>query len=340
MASIVSLSYLLAIWTPFRAIAHYASNNLSAVPFAYFETFYLIVLLYSIFMRKAPRHWIDYARYLGFAILLILGLALDIASRNNAFLSSFNGSLLIRCFYALSFLILIFLRRPQLHWEFVGYMLLFAFGISYLPFLVSSKTYIVCSFFFALSGGVLSFFSRAALKSRESDRFLFIDCPALLALLPGLSFNSKVGYRSAFPFWLPSLIIAIVVMGVAGLAYWQRQKQKPKKSKGPLWARVTGSALIGLIVGFAYAWCGISSFNVAFDCAEPQYQIVTITDLKYVNRVRTHGYYSLSFEGLDGGCTIAVPESIYVDLQIGEKVEVAYCPGLFGEDYYIHPSYL
>lgn len=67
---------------------------------------------------------------------------------------------------------------------------------------------------------------------------------------------------------------------------------------------------------------------------------MTITDLKYVNRVRAHGYYSLSFESLDGGCTIAVPESIYVDLQIGEKVEVAYCPGLFGEDYYIHPSYL
>ena len=291
-------------------------------------------------MNKPQRPWIDYARYIGFGIFLILGLALDIAGNNNAFLSSLEGNLLTRSFYCLACLILIFLRHPQLHWELIGYMLLFTFGISYFPFLVSSKVYIAATFFFALFGGMASLLSRIVFKSKDNERFFFIDCPALLALLPGLSFNSKVGYITNFPFWIPALIIAIVVMGIAGLFYWFKQKREPKKTKNPLWIRVSGWALAGFILGFAYAWCGISSLNVAFDYTEPQYQTVAITDLKYVNRVRARGYYTLSIETAEGHCSIAVPKSIYVDLDIGDTVEVAYCPGLFGEDYYIYPTYL
>ena len=291
-------------------------------------------------MRKLKRPWIDYTRYTGFVALLILTLALDIAGNHNAFLSSLSGNLLTRSFLCLAFLILIFFRRPQLHWGLIIYLLIFTFGISYFPFLVSSKVFIISSFFFALFGGAITLFFRIVFKSTDAELFLFVDCPALLALLPGLSFNSKVGYLTDFPFWIPSLIIAIAIMGISGFGYWLKQRRTPKKAKNPLWARVTGWALGGFILGFAYAWCGISSLNVAFDYTEPQYQTVAITDLKYVNRVRARGYYTLSFETAEGHCSIAVPKSIYVDLDIGDTVEVAYCPGLFGEDYYIYPTYL
>lgn len=296
--------------------------------------------VYCCSMSKPKRPWIDYARYSGFGIFLILGLALDIAGNNNAFLSSLEGNIFTRSFYCLACLILIFLRHPQLHWGLIVYLLIFTFGISYFPFLVSSKIFIISSFFFALFGGAITLFFRIIFKFTDAELFLFVDCPALLALLPGLSFNSKVGYLTDFPFWIPALIIAIAIMGISGFIYWLKQRRAPKKAKNPFWARVTGWALAGFILGFAYAWCGISSLNVAFDYSEPQYQAVTITDLKYINRVRAKGYYTLSFKTAEGYCSIAVPKSIYVELEIGDSVEVAYCPGLFGEEYYIYPTYL
>ena len=86
------------------------------------------ILVYCCSMSKPKRPWIDYARYSGFGIFLILGLALDIAGNNNAFLSSLEGNIFTRSFYCLACLILIFLRHPQLQLA-LGYQLAIVFAI-------------------------------------------------------------------------------------------------------------------------------------------------------------------------------------------------------------------
>ena len=294
---------------------------------------------------RDEKKWITLTRYVAFGVLFLVGLVLYAVFPHNAYLSSVPGQWLIRSFFFVSILVLLLFRQKQLFFPIVLYALSFAFVISYLILLVPMKIYCMACLLFAVVGGiagVLVFLIRK--KEKVQSYFSWIEFPAFISLLPCCSFAWKLGFVSTMPFWIPSVVVAVLAL-VVTIIYSYRKIQKKveeekQKKKMPVWVRSVGWGTCGFILAWIIVWGGLVTVNACFDFSDGEPVTCLVTGKDIVDTTRSPRVYQLEFEAKEGFCEIGVPKETYDHLEIGDSIEVVYFEGLLGEGYYIYPEYL
>lgn len=119
-----------------------------------------------------------------YSIPLIIFLALNIASNNNDFLSSTNGSILIISFFFIFLVGIIFVRKKQLHFLVSLYLLISSFVFCFLNIFLAYRYYILILVLLSLTGFIFYLFPKKFERELAFTSIfsLFLIFPALKML--------------------------------------------------------------------------------------------------------------------------------------------------------------
>lgn len=276
-------------------------------------------------------------RYALTAVFFLVGVILILCEDNSDFLSSLWGMYFSISFIFIAVLCFIFIRREQLDLVFIIYLVLFGVYLTYLMPLFSYRTRFLISIIFSAIGLSISFLPRLILK-REifKSSHSYIEVPAYILIIILISFISEISFVSSFPFILPSLIIAVIVL-VITIIYHVKLKQTNNKNTKK--SKIVYALLAGFLIGFSVPYISLCEINVLFDYSSPI--IFNEKIIKKYIRSRYRGptvcYFVVEID--EKQYKIGIPNNLYEDCEVGDSVEIAYQEGLLGEPYYLYAGY-
>lgn len=175
-------------------------------------------------------------------------------------------------------------------------------------------------------------------KRKDYSSLMFVG---LITFIQAIMPVMMVEYiDSEIPFWLPSLIICLIVSSLAivfSLKKYNKDKNNPKKKlKTKNAGELVSFNIVMVMAGFLLPWMLLSSLNVVLDTTTPSYETFEIVDKDIDTGPRRVTTYNLELEKGDIKINIAVSELVYYEYEIGDEIVVSIYNGAFKERYYTY----
>lgn len=133
-----------------------------------------------------------------------------------------------------------------------------------------------------------------------------------------------------FPFWLPSLVISLLLAMISIIYLLNRYKRDGSKEN------MISLPLCFLLLGFCFSFLTISSLNIIFDMSKPEISRFEIIDMDVDGGGRRITSYELTVFDGSNEFVIDVIKDDYNKLKIGDIIELSLYEGAFNVSYYIY----
>ena len=139
-------------------------------------------------------------------------------------------------------------------------------------------------------------------------------------------------------FWLPSLIVAIVIFVISLIVVLKIYFSK--KAEGDLTPEYRNNLIsipiAGILFGFCVALMCISSFNYIFDFSQPIKQTYTVIEKEVVGGVGVPYTSTLFLKDGNNEVKISVGNDVYEKYEIGGEIVISLYQGAFNVPYYVY----
>lgn len=278
-----------------------------------------------------------------YSIPLIIFLTLNIASNNNDFLSSTNGSILIISFFFIFLVGIIFVRKKQLHFLVSLYLLISSFTFCFLNIFLAYRYYILILVLLSLTGFIFYLFPKKFERELAFTSIfsLFLIFPALKNAMNITSINQAIPFLISIPLCLAigSFIIFFYIKKYKK-AIENNKNEVTKKEKTKQIA-VFSLASIGIyLITYTFSFVAFISLNYTLDFNKPKTFTSQVLAKKAVRAVRLRSYYTVKIEYDNKEYEVRIPYDAFQKIEVGDDIELSYSYGLFNIPYIIHPRYI
>lgn len=164
-------------------------------------------------------------------------------------------------------------------------------------------------------------------KKKEWNRVVVITLmfAFIISVMPAL----RIKTINSFPFWIPSLIVCLVIF-IPTLLYSIISYNQKKNLE-----YLICIPLIALFCGFFMTWLTLGAMNYCLDYSTPQNETFVIIDKKVSSGSRSITSYDVIVENSNTSFRISIDEYSYRSFEIGDDITLSKYSGAFNEAYYI-----
>ena len=197
------------------------------------------------------------------------------------------------------------------------------------------------SYLIMLIYAFICFGTFAYYKLKKKKEFVSVMVVGLLSFITSVFPTMMTEFvDNEFPFWIPALIIFIIVIVLSillSIKYYKDNEYKmdiyrKKKTRSDLIAWNVVAAMMGFVI----PWMLICSLNFILDTSSPTYIEFEIVDKDIDSGSRRVTTYNLELENEGNNIRIAVSEVDYYNYEIGDEILISIYEGAFNERYYFH----
>ncbi|MGN0807586.1 MAG: hypothetical protein ACI4MN_03960 [Candidatus Coproplasma sp.] len=277
-------------------------------------------------MKEKHRTKNSITYYLVIFAHFILFITLTILSRFIPFFEGIGGTIIMILIICSLEFFSVFLNKNPINIFGIITIAVFCLLIAIFSLLSIRRVSPVVFWIYAFIGSLVNIFVYVKKKEWNIVVIITLGFSYLITLLPVLNIKTI----NPFPFWIPSLIVCLVIF-IPVLLYSIISYKKKKKLE-----HLICIPLIALFCGFFMTWSTLGTMNYCLDYSTPKQEAFIITDKKVISGARTITSYDVYVKNSNTSFSISIDETSYNNYEIGDEIVLSLYSGAFNEAYYIY----
>lgn len=276
-------------------------------------------------MKQKQKNKNSITYYLVLLAHFILFIVLTILGRYIPFFAGIGGTIImILIIWSLEFFSIFLNKNPTNIFGIIT-VIVFCLLVAVFSLLGIRRLTAIAFWIYSVIGAIVN--AIVYFKKKEGSTVVVITLmfAFIISVLPVLNIKTI----NSFPFWIPSLIVCLVLF-IPVLLYSMITYDKKRNLE-----HLICIPLLALIGGFGITWMSLNTMNYCLDFSTPKEEVFVIVDKKVTSGARTITSYDVIVKNSNTSFRISIDEYSYRSFEIGDDIILSKYSGAFNEAYYI-----